>query len=245
MDLKFNLEVFQGPLDLLLHLIEKNKINIYDIPIAVITDQYMEYVEQMDKQDLNIVSEFLVMAATLLDIKAKMLLPKNEEIEDEEDPRAELVARLLEFKRYKYMAQELKDKSIDAGKAFYHKEDIPPEVKKYEPPVELDKLLADVTLAKLSEIFKDVLKRQEEKIDPIRSNFKTIEKEEISLEDKMEYVEKYVVKNKHCSFRKMLGKQAGKMQIIVTFLAILELMKIGKINIVQRNIFDEILIDAV
>ena len=103
MDFSYKLESFEGPLDLLLHLIEKNKVNIYDIPIAMITEQYLEYVKHMEEESLDVVSEFLVMAATLLDIKAKMLLPKevNEEGE-EEDPRSELVARLLEYKTYKY-----------------------------------------------------------------------------------------------------------------------------------------------
>ena len=108
MELSYKLEKFEGPLDLLLHLIEKNKVNIYDIPIAEITDQYMEYVRQMDEENLDVVSEFLVMAATLLDIKARMLLPREVSEEgEEEDPRAELVERLLEYKTYKYMSLEL------------------------------------------------------------------------------------------------------------------------------------------
>lgn len=104
MGIPVKLQVFEGPLDLLLHLIDKNKIDIYDIPIVEITEQYMEYIRQMQQEDLNIVSEFMVMAATLLDIKCKMLLPKeiNEEGE-EEDPREELVQQLLEYKMYKYM----------------------------------------------------------------------------------------------------------------------------------------------
>ena len=102
MGINVKLQVFEGPLDLLLHLIDKNKVNIYDIPIAMITEQYMEYVNQMDKEDLNVVSEFLVMAATLLDIKSKMLLPKEVNEEGiEEDPRAELVEKLLEYNRSK------------------------------------------------------------------------------------------------------------------------------------------------
>ena len=109
--ISYKLEHFEGPLDLLLHLIEKNKINIYDIPIVEITAQYLDYVRHMEREDLNIVSEFLVMAATLLDIKAKMLLPKEVDEEGEEiDPRAELVMRLLEYKKYRLMADELADR---------------------------------------------------------------------------------------------------------------------------------------
>ena len=113
MEMTVKLQVFEGPLDLLLHLLEKNKVNIYDIPIVEITNQYMEYIAEMKRQDLNVVSEFLVMAATLLDIKCKMLLPKevNEEGE-EEDPREELVQKLLEYKMYKYMSYELKDREL-------------------------------------------------------------------------------------------------------------------------------------
>ncbi|MBQ6835061.1 MAG: segregation/condensation protein A, partial [Lachnospiraceae bacterium] len=135
MEISYKLESFEGPLDLLLHLIEKNKVNIYDIPIAMITDQYLEYVKHMEEESLDVVSEFLVMAATLLDIKARMLLPKevNEEGE-EEDPRAELVERLLEYKTYKYMSLELKDMELDAEKIFYKSPTIPKEVEKYEQP---------------------------------------------------------------------------------------------------------------
>lgn len=246
MELEFKLQVFEGPLDLLLHLIDKNKVNIYDIPIALITDQYMEYVRQMDRQDLNIVSEFLVMAATLLDIKAKMLLPKEPEPEEEEeDPRAELVMKLLEYKKYKYMSYELKDRQVDACKFMYKEPTIPEEIRKYEPPVDLNKLLDGITLKRLNDIFKEVIRRQKDKIDPIRSRFGSIEKEEVSIEEKMNYVLEYTQTNRHCSFRKLLLKQCSKLQIIVTFLAILELMKTGRINIMQKAIFDDIIIDAV
>ena len=176
--ISYKLEHFEGPLDLLLHLIEKNKINIYDIPIVEITAQYLDYVRHMEREDLNIVSEFLVMAATLLDIKAKMLLPKEVDEEGEEiDPRAELVMRLLEYKKYRLMADELADREDGALKHLYKPSTLPPEVAKYEPPVDLDKLLDGLTLAKLQRIFEQVMKRKEDKIDPIRSNFGTIHRE--------------------------------------------------------------------
>ena len=130
MGIPVKLQVFEGPLDLLLHLIEKNKIDIYDIPIVEITNQYMEYIKAMQKEDLNIMSEFLVMAATLLDIKCRMLLPKevNEEGE-EEDPRQELVEQLLEYKMYKFMSYELKDRELDGDRVMYKSATIPDEVK--------------------------------------------------------------------------------------------------------------------
>jgi|GEM_PF-50821 len=172
MDMTFKLQVFEGPLDLLLYLIEKNKVNIYDIPIVEITAQYMEYVDRMKKDNLDTLSEFLVMAATLLDIKSKMLLPKKEEEEQEQDdPRAELVQQLLEYKMYKCMANELKDRQLDAGKVWYKKKDIPDEVLAYEEPVNLEELVGDIRLSDLNRIFQSIIKRQEEKIDKVRSKF--------------------------------------------------------------------------
>ena len=113
MELQVKLEVFEGPLDLLLHLIEKNKVDIYDIPIVTITQQYLDYMKQMNTTDMDLMSEFLVMAATLVRIKSKMLLPVEETEEEEpEDPRQELVERLLEYKMYKYASFELKDRQV-------------------------------------------------------------------------------------------------------------------------------------
>ena len=120
MELTVKLQVFEGPLDLLLYLLDKNKVNIYDIPIVEITAQYMEYIAEMKRQDLDVLSEFLVMAATLIDIKSKMLLPRDSDDEEEEtDPRAELVQQLLEYKMYKCMAYELKDRQVDAQRVMF------------------------------------------------------------------------------------------------------------------------------
>ena len=245
MDITFKLQVFEGPLDLLLYLIEKNKVNIYDIPIVEITAQYMEYVDQMKKDNLDTLSEFLVMAATLLDIKSKMLLPRKEEEEEEqEDPRAELVQQLLEYKMYKCMADELKDRQLDAGKVWYKKKDIPDEVLAYEEPVNLEELVGDIRLSDLNRIFQSIMKRQEEKIDKVRSKFGKIEKEEVTLPDKLEYVTEYAKLHRKFGFRQLLEKQNSKTQIVVTFLAILQLMKEGVISIEQEQAFDEIMITS-
>lgn len=245
MELSYKLEKFEGPLDLLLHLIEKNKVNIYDIPIAEITDQYLDYVNHMEEESLDIVSEFLVMAATLLDIKARMLLPKevNEEGE-EEDPRTELVQRLLEYKTYKYMSLELKDMELDADKIFYKSRTVPKEIEQYEEPVDLDKLLDGLTLSRLQAIFDAVMKRQQEKIDPVRSSFGTIKKEPVSLEEKIDSVLGYARKHRKFSFRSMLGRQKDKTEIVVTFLAILELMKMGKLHLTQEHLFDDMMMET-
>lgn len=242
--LSVKLQVFEGPLDLLLHLIDKNKVNIYDIPIVEITRQYLEYVNQMEREDLNIVSDFLVMAATLLDIKSRMLLPAKEDEEgEEEDPRAELVARLLEYKRYKMMAQELLDLEEDAQGILFKPPTVPKEVAKYEPPVDLDQLLDGLTLAKLQRIFEGVMKRQEDKVDPIRSSFGTIKKEPVSLEERVMDVLRFARKKRRFSFRQMLTRQGDKLEIVVTFLAVLELMKVGKLSLTQEHTFDDMEIE--
>lgn len=243
MAIPIKLEVFEGPLDLLLHLIDKNKVNIYDIPIVLITQQYMEYVNGMEKKDLNVVSEFLVMAATLLDIKSRMLLPKEvNEDGEEQDPRAELVEKLLEYKMYKYMSYELKDMYIDADKSMYKMPTIPKEIMAYKQPVNLEELVGDMNLAKLRAIFDDIMKRQENRVDPIRSRFGRIEKEEVSLEEKMIYVRNYIMVHEHFSFKELLGMASSKVQVIVTFLAVLELIKMGNIIVEQENREDDIAI---
>lgn len=245
MGIPVKLQVFEGPLDLLLHLIDKNKIDIYDIPIVDITNQYMEYINAMEKADLNVMSEFLVMAATLLDIKCRMLLPKEEnEDGEEEDPRQELVDQLLEYKLYKYMANELKDRQMDSEHIMYKDSTIPEEVMEYEEPVDMDLLIGDLTLTKLNVIFQDVMKRQVNKIDPVRSKFGKIQKEEVTVEDKLEYITEYAKEHRNFSFRTLLSRQSSKTQIVVTFLAILQLMKEGTITIEQEQPFDDIVITS-
>lgn len=245
MNLSFTLEKFEGPLDLLLHLIEKNKINIYDIPIVEITEQYMEYIRQMQEQDMEVMSEFLVMAATLLNIKSKMLLPKEEPENTEEavDPRQELVERLLQYKMYKYASLELSDRQLDAGRMLFKQESLPPEIADYKEPIDTAELLSDLTLQKLHSIFESVMKKQVDKIDPIRSRFGRIEKEEVSMSKKMRQIQEFALENKRFSFRSLLMEQCDKMEVVVTFLCILELMKIGRMHVVQEEMFDEIEIE--
>ncbi len=244
--LDIKLQVFEGPLDLLLHLIDKNKINIYDIPIVSITEQYLQYLRSMQELNMDIMSEFLVMAATLIQIKAKMLLPKEEKEEEEEegDPREELVKRLLEYKMYQYAAEELKELQVDASKMLYKQPTIPKEVLVYEEPIDLKELVDGLTLTKLHEIFQSVMKRQKEKIDPIRSRFGKIEKEEISVEEKMETIREQMRGLSRIRFRALLEVQASKVQVVVTFLAILELMKMGVLIVRQEQLFGDIILDS-
>ena len=245
MALSVKIESFEGPLDLLLHLLDINKFNIFDIPIVEITAQYMDYLKTMETQDLNVMSEFLVMAATLLEIKAKMLLPVEVDEEGEEiDPREELVQKLLEYKMYKYMSYELRDRLSMSGKALYKKATIPDEVAAEETPVDLEELVGDLTLKQLDQIFRSLMRRQTEKIDPIRSKFGKIEQEEVSLEEKMGAVREYAATNQRFLFSALMKGQKGKVQMIVTFLAILELMKTGELTVLQEHPFEDMVIVA-
>lgn len=247
MAIPVKLEAFEGPLDLLLYLIEKNKIDIYDIPIVTITEQYLEYIKKMDKQDMNVTSEFLVMAATLLDIKARMLLPKqiDEESGEEVDPRAELVQQLLEYKMCKYMAYELKDRQLDASHTYFKIKTMPKEIEEYKAPIDLSEVLQDATLNKLQELFNMVMKRQEDKIDPVRASFGNIKKDEVDMEKTASYIRAYVESHSTFSFVELLKKQKSKAEIIVAFLVILEMIKIGQVTIKQDNIFGDIYITTV
>ena len=243
MALSVKLQVFEGPLDLLLHLIDMNKIDIYDIPISLITDQYLDYIHQMQALDMNIMSEFLVMAATLLRIKSKMLLPVEPKSEESvQDPREELVQRLLEHKLYKYMVAELKDRQMDAGKAVYKPMTLPEDMEYEEPPVDLDALVGDMDLQKLHSIFREVLKRQEDKRDPVRSRYGQIEQEEVSLAEQIDRLNAYGKTHRDFSFRQLLKKGQVKVYVIVTFLAVLEMIKSGQITIRQERLFDDIYI---
>lgn len=244
MGIDIKIKAFEGPLDLLLHLIEKNKVDIYDIPISEITSQYLEYIRSMEKEDLDVMSEFLVMAATLLKIKAKMLLPVKEEEQEEGDPREELVRRLIEYKIYKYASVKLKERELTAEKSFFRLPDIPPQILAYREEIDPAEVLSGVTLEKLSEVFEFVMRKRQDKMDPIRSEFGEIRQEEIKLEDKITEVNKYIMKYRNVNFYDLLNEQETKEAVIVTFLAILELMKTGRIYVQQKNIGDDILIKA-
>lgn len=241
MGIPVKLEAFEGPLDLLLHLIDKNKINIYDIPIVEITDQYLEYINNMEIKDMDVMSEFLVMAATLINIKSRMLLPVEvKEDEEEIDPRQELVDRLLEYKMFKYVSDKLRDKQDDAARVLYKAPTIPDEIADYKEEIDVGELIGDLTLSKLQDIFNSIIKRNYNKIDPIRSKFGKIEKEEINLGEIFIHIQEYGIRHKVFYFRDLLDEQTTKMGVIVTFLGILELIKQGRIKIEQEFVFDDI-----
>lgn len=151
---------------------------------------------------------------------------------------------MLEYKRYKLMAQKLLDMEEDAQGILFKPPTVPKEIAKYEPPVDLDELLDGLTLAKLQRIFESVMKRQQDKVDPIRSSFGTIRKEPVSLEVKILDVMQFARLRRRFSFRQLLERQGDKLEVVITFLAVLELMKIGKIHLKQENLFDDMEIET-
>lgn len=234
---QIKLEVFEGPFDLLFHLIDKNEVDIYNIPIAEITEQYLDYIEQMQKLDLDIASEFLVMAATLLAIKARMLLPKPvPEVNDDElgpDPRDELVERLLEYRKFKQVADFLKDKEKYQGKIYTrtNEEDMFSDLFTEEDPQ------GGIKMTDLITALQEVLNRVEENVVP-----PDLPREEYSIRDKMrEIARRLVFYPNGVPFSQLfMKKQVNRVEVVVTFLALLELIKLKKVQIHQSRIFAEI-----
>lgn len=232
MSYKVKLEVFEGPLDLLLYLIKKEEIDIYDIPIAKITDQYLEYLELMKLLDLNIAGEFLVMAATLLHIKSKMLLPPDEVPggeEEEEDPRAELVRRLLEYKKFKEAAGELAQMEAKQRHFFARIGAGVPEAELGREATFFEASLFDLITAftkVLKEIPKDVFYR--------------VIKDEFTVSQKIHDILHLLVAKKKIFFADLFKAARNKFEIITTFLALLELIKIREVVAIQRAVFSDI-----
>jgi segregation and condensation protein A len=245
MKVTYKLEVFEGPLDLLLHLIDKNEVDIYNIPVKEITDQYLEYVKAMHELELEVTSEFLVMAATLLSIKSKMLLPKPPVIEfddslydldDELDPRAELVQKLIEYRKYKSIADLLRDKEVERSLVYTREpEDLTPFLPQVQENPVLGLDVGDLLIA-----FQRTLRKMVN-----RNTVSKIRRDEISVKDRMKEVI-YMVEEKggKLLFSKLFDYEMSREEIVVTFLALLELMKIKKIVCYQHSLFEDIVIQA-
>jgi segregation and condensation protein A len=229
MTYKLRLSNFEGPLDLLLHLIKINEVDIYDIPIAAITDQYVEYLKMMRELDLEIASEFLLMAATLMEIKSRMLLPTQpSEEEPEEDPRFELIEQILEYKKYKELAGHLEEKAAVESHFFQRnfKENV---------DVETGEPLIEVTLFELLQAFKHVLEYATE--EP----FREITLEEISVEEKMEEIRARLREKNNMLLDEIFkGETKTKAVLISTFLALLELIRLKELAARQTKLFGEI-----
>ncbi|OYD09763.1 segregation and condensation protein A [Paludifilum halophilum] len=247
-NVNIKLEMFEGPLDLLLHLIDRSELDVCDIPIARITDQYMEYLSAMQKLELDIASEFLVMAARLLSIKSRMLLPRPEPAdvfemlpeEDEEeglDPREELIQRLLEYKKYKRLSDELRVREEERSQVYTR---LPMDLTPFTPeenPVE------GITPDDLLQAFAEALARREETEEPMTQ----MTRDEISVSDRMEEISDTLATcGGHLCFSQLLHwNRVTKERIVTTFLALLELMKTRQIAIRQQRLFEDIQIESV
>lgn len=231
----FRLEGFEGALDLLLHLIQKNELDIFNIPIALVTEQYLEYLQLMKVLNLDTAGEYLLMASTLLHIKSRMLLPKSSEGEEEkeEDPRAELIRRLLEYQKYKQGALELEKRPLLDRDVFIRLMPAEPE----EAPEE-EKL--EVNLLELIEAFREVLKR----VKP--ESVHEVLLEPVSVEEKIEEILILLEKeNRSVAFHRLFPEQVSRRVVVVTLLAILELVKMKRIRIFQMTPFETIRVSPV
>ncbi|MCM8765564.1 MAG: segregation/condensation protein A [Candidatus Omnitrophica bacterium] len=230
MSYQVRIEVFEGPLDLLLYLIKKNEVSIFDIPIAQITEQYLEYLNLMEILDLNISGEFLVMAATLMHIKSKMLLPPEETPpeEEEEDPRAELVKRLLEYARFKEAALLLRERELKRKEEFMRSEGERQFIDE-EGNVYFEASLFDLITAFSKAV--GIISREV---------FQEIIRDEVTVEEKIHELLHLLMSKEVIYFQELLERAKTKMEVIVTFLAILELMRLKEIIARQRQLFGEI-----
>lgn len=227
-DYPIRLSIFEGPLDLLMHLLEKHKIDIYDIPIAEITEQYLAYIESWHEFNMEIASEFLVMAATLLQIKSRMLLPKPPKIldenEPEEDPRQALVARLIEYRKFKQVSAWLTEHS-EKREQYVTRLPIPFEVKTSLPQgLELDDLI------------RAFLAVWESKTPDVR----LIEREELTIQDKIADILTLFQRKKTLKFGDILIRSGSRSEVVASFLALLELLRLKKLWLSQQAPFAEI-----
>lgn len=229
---KVKLDIFEGPLDLLLYLIRKNEVDIYDIPIAIITDQYLEYLDLMKVLSLDVAGEFLVIASTLTAIKSKMLLPPSEDAEEEEgeDPRAELIEHLLEYQKYKEAAHQLKCRELLEKDIFIR-------VQQEEQLAEIgkDSVVIEVSLFDLVDALKKVMERKD-----LSGHFMEVTVEKISVKDKMVEILQSLKESQQLIFQSLFDKLSTKYEIIVAFLAILELMKLRAVRVFQLRPYGEI-----
>ena len=232
MEANFVINDFEGPLDLLLHLIKTSKMDIYDIKIEEITAQYLDFINRMNELNLDVASEYLVMASELTLIKSKMLLPRQDEEEEEEDPRENLVNRLIEYQKYKDMIDEFKSLERDR-KDIFTKD--PMNLYEYSDPIKND---GDITLDNLVEALNKFLQRKEDE-KPLETK---IARKEILVTDRTNEIRSLLKKKKKVSFFDLFEVKT-KEYVVVTFLSILEMAKKGEIVITQENNFNNITVN--
>lgn len=242
MAINIKISNFEGPFDLLLHLIKVNQLDIYEISIFEITSQYIEYINSMKEMDLDITSEFILMAATLLEIKSRELLPKNNENETEdEDPKAKLIQKLIEYKKFKEISSYLRKKEEEFGLLFVKK----PEIIDDSFQKDIDKeLFSGKTLMDLYQIYKEMIEKNKDKINTNQINDK-ISVDTYKVEDKMEELRERLINNKIIQFSKISLNCNNKLELVVTFLALLELIKQKEVKALQKDNFNEIYIERI
>ncbi|MEK6570654.1 MAG: segregation/condensation protein A [Bacteroidota bacterium] len=226
---RVKLQTFEGPLDLLLFFIKRDELDIYDIPIAKITKEFLVYVRLMQHLDLEVAGEFILMAAELMQIKVKMLLPREEGEEEEQDPRADLVRRLLEYKRYKEMAEKFSGLEDEARKIYY-RQMFRSDPKYYVPE---DETLKDVTLFDLAAAFRYALEHIPKKI------FHEIELINVTVDEQMDYINQFLETRAECTFRELVANMHQKIRIVVTFVALLEMIKNKIVGIRQEAPYED------
>ena len=236
--LQINITNFEGPFDLLLHLLKINKMKIQEIRISEITSEYLSYLHSMEELDLEIASEFLLVAATLLEIKSREMLPKVREEVDEDELKERLVLRIEEYEAFKIISENLgkkfeKDLFIFTKRAETIRSDDMP----------LSELLKDVTMDNLYLTYRNLMNRQKEKINKSFVRVKRMEREEFKIEDKMDELERLLTHNATFNFTSLLERTKSKAECIVMFLAILEMSRNHRIKVSQRDIFSEIIIE--
>lgn len=236
MSYKVKLDIFEGPLDLLLYLIRKNEVDIYDIPIAIITEQYLEYLDLMTVLNLDIAGEYLVMAATLTKIKSKMLLPPIEDgdEEEEEDPRAELMEHLLEYQHYKEVAFQLKSRELLEKDIFTRIQ-----VDEQGAGDDSDGGIIEVSLFDLVDALRKVIEKKD-----LPGNLIEVNVERISVKDKMFEIVMHLKEKQEIIFQSIFDALTTRYEIIVTFLAVLELIKLRAVKVFQVQPYGEIRIVA-
>ena len=238
MNYQIELENFAGPLDLLLFFIRRDEIDIMDIPISHITEEYLSFIEAVQKLNISFAGDFILMAATLMRIKAKMLLPSitEEEDEDFEDPRTALVQRLLEYKRYKEAANDLSELGNLQSKKFQHSFSSKDKELEVEDP---EFYLEDVTIFEIVNIFNKLLDRIP---PPLQYD---VEKEEIKIKEKLALILSCFVGKNQILFSELFPKLSSRQDLVVTFIAVLELIRDGHIRVEQKKLFDDILIEKI
>lgn len=223
------LEIFEGPLDLLLYFIKRDEINIYDIPIAHITREYMEYLQLMQSLNLHVAGEFILMAAMLMRIKAQMLLPKPEEEEEVEveDPRTELVQMLVEYQKYKAASQFLSEME-DAQSRHY-----PVNIETLESEKDLDLFLSNVTLYELGLIFAKLMQALP------KEKYIEMERVKVTISEQIQFIRSLFYKRQRIRFSELKKHLQNRVEIVVTFLAILEMIKMNELSISQKSLFED------